>query len=73
MSAPSTSGLSVGLLLRVIDVKYGCLLYFNKCRPRLRAANGVGNLISAALAGIRAAAPVRRLFEYFHKMIKSTL
>ena len=26
MSAPSTSGLSVGLLLRVIDVKYGCLL-----------------------------------------------
>ena len=28
MSAPSTSGLSVGLLLRVIDVKYGCLLYF---------------------------------------------
>ena len=34
MSAPSTSGLSVGLLLRVIDVKYGCLLYllyFNTC------------------------------------------
>ena len=30
MSAPSTSGLSVELLLRVIDVKYGCftLLYF---------------------------------------------
>ena len=30
MSAPSTSGLSVKLLLRVIDVKYGCftLLYF---------------------------------------------
>ena len=28
MSGPSTSGLSVGLLLRVIDVKYGCLLYF---------------------------------------------
>ena len=28
MSAPSTSGLSVGLLLRVIVVKYGCLLYF---------------------------------------------
>ena len=28
MSAPSTSGLSFGLLLRVIDVKYGCLLYF---------------------------------------------
>ena len=27
MSAPSTSGLSVGLLLRVLDVKYGCLLY----------------------------------------------
>ena len=27
MSAPSTSGLSVELLLRVIDVKYG-LLYF---------------------------------------------
>ena len=29
MSAPSTSGLSVELLLRVIDVKYGCftLLY----------------------------------------------
>ena len=24
MSAPSTSGLSVELLLRVIDVKYGC-------------------------------------------------
>ena len=36
MSAPSTSGLSVELLLRVIDVKYGCftlltLLYF-KCK-----------------------------------------
>ena len=31
MSAPSTSGLSVGLLLRVIDVKYGCLLYFTLC------------------------------------------
>ena len=33
MSAPSTSGLSVELLLRVIDVKYGCftllLLYFS--------------------------------------------
>ena len=30
MSAPSTSGLSVELLLRVIDVKYGyfTLLYF---------------------------------------------
>ena len=30
MSAPSTSGLSVELLLRVIDVKYGCftLVYF---------------------------------------------
>ena len=30
MSAPSTSGLSVALLLRVIDDKYGCftLLYF---------------------------------------------
>ena len=30
MSAPTTSGLSVELLLRVIDVKYGCftLLYF---------------------------------------------
>ena len=30
MSAPSTSGLLVELLLRVIDVKYGCftLLYF---------------------------------------------
>ena len=30
MSAPSTSGLSLELLLRVIDVKYGCftLLYF---------------------------------------------
>ena len=30
MSAPSNSGLSVELLLRVIDVKYGCftLLYF---------------------------------------------
>ena len=31
MSAPSTSGLSVELLLRVIDVKYGCftfLLFF---------------------------------------------
>ena len=30
MSAPSTSGSSVELLLRVIDVKYGCftLLYF---------------------------------------------
>ena len=31
MSAPLTSGLSVELLLRVIDVKYGCfifLLYF---------------------------------------------
>ena len=29
MSAPSTSGLSVELLLRVIDAKYGCftLLY----------------------------------------------
>ena len=38
MSAPSTSGLSVGLLLRVIDVKYGCLLYFtllNKSHPGL--------------------------------------
>ena len=35
MSAPSTSGLSVELLLRVTDVKYGCftLLYFKAvCR-----------------------------------------
>ena len=34
MSAPSTSGLSVELLLRVIDVKYGCftLLYFTVSR-----------------------------------------
>ena len=34
MSAPSTSGLSVALLLRVIDVKYGyfTLLYF--CLPQ---------------------------------------
>ena len=33
MSAPLTSGLSVELLLRVIDVKYGCftLLYFTLC------------------------------------------
>ena len=29
MSAPSTSGLSVELLLRVIDVKYGCFALFN--------------------------------------------
>ena len=40
MSAPSTSGLSVELLLRVIDVKYGyfTLLYFisnNKVHVRL--------------------------------------
>ena len=27
MSAPSTSGLSVELLLRVIDVKYGCFTF----------------------------------------------
>ena len=34
MSAPSTSGLSVELLLRVIDVKYGCftllVFFFNQ-------------------------------------------
>ena len=35
MSAPSTSGLSVGLLLRVIDVEYGCLLYFTYVRLAL--------------------------------------
>ena len=37
MSAPSTSGLSVELLLRVIDVKYSCftLLYFTLFRMRL--------------------------------------
>lgn len=28
MSAPSNSGLSVALLLRVIDVKYGCFAFF---------------------------------------------
>ena len=28
MSAPSTSGLSVELLLRVIDVKYGCFTFY---------------------------------------------
>ena len=36
MSAPSTSGSSVELLLRVIDVKYGCftLLYFTNYEKR---------------------------------------
>ena len=28
ISAPSTSGLSVELLLGVIDIKYGCCMYF---------------------------------------------
>ena len=35
MSARSTSGLSVGLLLRVIDVKYGCLLLLTYGRRKV--------------------------------------
>ena len=34
MSAPSTSGLSVELLLRVIDVKYGCLTFTHMSRQQ---------------------------------------
>ena len=37
---------------------------------RISAARGVEKLISAALGGISTAATVRRLFEYFHNMIK---
>ena len=49
MSAPSTSGLSVGLLLRVIDVKYGCLLYFYFKRKRYRSVRAAPRLISDVL------------------------
>ena len=35
MSAPSPSGLSVELLLRVIDVKYGIYIFFTTIEERL--------------------------------------
>ena len=66
MSAPSTSGLSVELLLRVIDVKYGCftLLYFTlpyftghftaKClAAQYTNEPGVMHLSSLSLTGYR--------------------
>ena len=36
MSAPSTSGLSVELLLRVIDVKYGCCCFIKSTKGEER-------------------------------------
>ena len=50
MSAPSTSGLSVGLLLRVIDVKYGCLLYFT-LYPRSRITRRDPAVVLGTTAG----------------------
>ena len=59
MSAPSTSGLSVELLLRIIDVKYGCftLLYFTFKRKerelnRKRADKSKNKIVSTLLGYI---------------------
>ena len=51
MSAPSTSGLSVELLLRVIDVKYGCFTLL-LCRQ-------VGSFMST-IEGLKASMAGRR-------------
>ena len=62
MSAPSTSGLSVELLLRVIDVKYGCFtftLLFSK-KTALLLTNKNGEIFSCILLGIQ----LRDSFKY---------
>ena len=49
MSALSTSGLSVELLLRVIGVKYGCFTLLNFTRGSTAAVQILGN-VSTRLA-----------------------
>ena len=51
MSAPSTSGLSVELLLRVIDVKYGCftLLCFKADTKRWKMCTRKPQLVLVSL------------------------